>query len=110
MSGAAPATPRRIEAIGFDAFTIFDPRSATALVKQLLPDRGEELAALWRIKQFDYCWLRTLNRRYADFHQVTADALTFATHSLKIELSPQQRSDLIEAFLQVKPRRIRPPP
>lgn len=103
MSSAVGAAPRRIEAIGFDAFTIFDPRSATAAVKQLLPDRGEELAALWRIKQFDYCWLRTLNRRYADFHQVTADALTFAAHSLKIELSPQQHSDLVEAFLQVKP-------
>ena len=103
LSGPVRATERRVEAIGFDAFTIFNPRTANEAVEALLPDRGEELTALWRTKQFDYCWLRTLNRRYADFHQVTADALTFAANTLKIELSGRQRSELIEAFLQVKP-------
>jgi 2-haloacid dehalogenase len=103
LSGPVRATERRVEAIGFDAFTIFNPKTANEAVEALLPDRGRELTALWRSKQFDYCWLRTLNRRYADFHQVTADALTFAANALKIELSGGQRNELIEAFLQVKP-------
>ena len=43
------------------------------------------LTALWRDKQLQYTWLRSLEDRYADFWQVTGDALDFALESLGLE-------------------------
>jgi hypothetical protein len=60
----------KVKAIGFDAFTIFDPRSIEAAVEDIFPGKGKELAAAWRTRLFEYTWLRTLNRTYADFRQV----------------------------------------
>lgn len=93
----------RIKAIGFDGFTIFDPRSVTAAVEEAVPGKGNELAAAWRTRQFEYCWLRTLNRTYVDFWQVTEEALVFAFKAAKIELTPDVRAKLMDTFLQLKP-------
>ncbi len=43
------------------------------------------MTALWRDKQLQYTWLRALQNRYADFWQVTGDALDFALESLGLE-------------------------
>jgi 2-haloacid dehalogenase len=43
-----------------------------------LGDRWEPLSDIWRTKQLQYTWLRSLMGRYADFHHVTRDALDFA--------------------------------
>ena len=45
-------------------------------------DKRAALTALWRDKQLQYTWLRSLQDRYADFWQVTGDALDFALDSL----------------------------
>ena len=79
----------KIKAIGFDAFTIFDVRSIDATFEENFPGRAKEIAATWRTRLFEYTWLRTLNRTYADLEQVSEDALTFACKSAKIELSPK---------------------
>jgi len=91
----ARAEGRRIEAIAFDVFTIFDPRSITAVAEARLPGRGEALAALWRTRQFEYCWLRTLYGKYTDFWRVSEEALIFAGKSLKIELDDKTRAALM---------------
>jgi 2-haloacid dehalogenase len=67
----------------FDAYgTIFDFASAAARCEAIEPDRRAALTALWRDKQLQYCWLRSLQGRYADFWQVTGEALDFALDSL----------------------------
>jgi 2-haloacid dehalogenase len=96
------ATPR-IKAVSFDAFTIFDPNSVTMAVEESFPDKGKELSAFWRTRQFEYCWLRTLNRAYVDFWQITEEALVFAFKAMKIDLSPESRAKLMEAYLRLKP-------
>jgi 2-haloacid dehalogenase len=101
-AGARPPGTK-LEAVGFDAFTIFDPRSVTAAVKASFPDKGDELSAAWRTRQFEYSWLRTLNQTYVDFWQVTEEALTFTFKSARIDLPAQTRAALMEAFLQLKP-------
>jgi 2-haloacid dehalogenase len=78
----------RVEAIGFDAFTIFDLRSIEAAVEDIFPDKGREYAAAWRTRLFEYTWLRTLNRTYADFKQVSEDALKFVFKAAKTDLTP----------------------
>ncbi|CAN5346986.1 hypothetical protein BH09PSE3_BH09PSE3_05160 [soil metagenome] len=55
--GAAPTETVAVDAIAFDGFPIFDPRSVTAVAKSLFADRGEELARAWSTKLFDYARL-----------------------------------------------------
>jgi 2-haloacid dehalogenase len=92
----------KIRAIAFDGFPILDPRPVFALVNELYPEKGGELANAWRTRQFEYTWLRTMSRNYADFRQVTADALVFAAKSLKVRLPPDNRERLINAYFNLR--------
>ena len=95
-------TKLTIKAIGFDAFTTFDPRPISALADRLFPGRGADLSNLWRTRLFEYTWLRTLYGNYADFWQVAQDALKFAAEMLKLELTVEKREELMGAFLKLK--------
>jgi 2-haloacid dehalogenase len=99
---ARAQTPARIKAIAFDAFPIFDPRPIFALAERLFPGRGAELGNLWRIRQFEYAWLRTLMQRYTGFWQVTEEALRFAADSLKLDLTADRRAQLMQAYLEIR--------
>ncbi len=100
---ADAAGPRNgIKAVAFDAFPVLDPRPVFALVDQLYPEKGPELSSLWRTRQFEYTWLRTMSRRYADFWQTTDDALVIAAKSLKLELTPDKHSRLMDAYLKLR--------
>ena len=90
-----------IKACVFDAYgTLFDVHSAVGKHRARLGDIADQVSAVWRTKQLEYTWLRSLMGRHADFWQVTRDALEFAfeMHSLKdSELS----EDLMGAYLQL---------
>lgn len=74
-----------IRACVFDAYgTLFDFGSAAASCRDVLGGRTEALTALWRDKQLQYTWLRTLQNRHADFWQITGDALDYALETLEI--------------------------
>lgn len=100
-SWAAGPAPR-FKAMAFDAFPIFDPRPIAALAEQLYPGHGAALINLWRLRQFEYTWLRTAAGRYADFMAVTGDSLAFATQSLKLELPGDKRDLLLNGYLELK--------
>ncbi len=90
-----------IRACVFDAYgTLFDVASAAAQAKEALGDRWLSVAELWRAKQLQYTWLRSLMGRHADFWQVTGDALDFAMASHKIEDAPL-RERLMELYLRL---------
>ncbi len=93
----------RIKAIAFDAFPILDPRPVFALSEQLFPTKGAELSSEWRTRQFEYTWLRVAAERYADFWQVTREALEFAAAKLNLEMSREQQDQLMNAYLELKP-------
>jgi 2-haloacid dehalogenase len=97
-----PIMPRRLQAVAFDAFTVFDPRPITVLAEALFPGRGSDLANAWRTRQFEYQWLRLLSGRYADFWQTTQDALMFATRLLDLELTTEKRARLMQAYLRLE--------
>jgi 2-haloacid dehalogenase len=74
-----------VRACVFDAYgTLFDFASAAARCPDVPEERRAALTALWRDKQLQYSWLRTLENRYADFWQVTGDALDFALETFQI--------------------------
>lgn len=103
-NGRAQAQARKkIQAVGFDGFTIFDPNSITKTIEDRFPGRGAQLSGLWRTRQFEYCWLRTLNGTYADFWQVSDDALEWAFKTAQLELVPAVKADLMNALLELKP-------
>ena len=50
------------------------------------PGKGAQLSQLWRAKQLEYTWQRSLMRRYAPFSTVTREALAYACEALGLEL------------------------
>jgi 2-haloacid dehalogenase len=99
-------TPRSLDGVRacvFDAYgTLFDFASAAARCPDVPEERRAALTALWRDKQLQYSWLRTLENRYADFWQVTGDALDFALESLGLE-TPSLREPLMDLYLGLEP-------
>ena len=93
----------RPKAVAFDAFPVFSPAPVVARAEALFPGRGVALSDEWRLRQFEYAWLRLLSGTYADFWQVTQDALTFAARKLKLELQRDERAALTESFLELVP-------
>jgi 2-haloacid dehalogenase len=98
----AAASGAKIQAIAFDGLAAFDVRPVAVLSEQLFPGRGAELSALWRTRQFEYTWLRTLGRQYADFLQVTQEALAYSCKSLKLELAKADSDRLMQSYLELK--------
>src|SRR5262249_24590542 len=85
----------------FDAYgTLFDVNSAARRSEELLRDKWLELADLWRTKQLQYTWLRSLTGRYVDFWQLTGEAHDFALDSLKLGNS-RLREHLMGLYLNL---------
>jgi len=83
----------------FDAYgTLFDVHSVIEAARSITTD-PETLSTLWRQKQLEYTWLRSLMGRYEDFWSVTEHALRFALGRLRIDASPHQISMLMGAYL-----------
>ena len=71
-AGPAPAQAAPcFKAVAFDYFVIFDANSIVSEVENAFPGRGAEFTRTWRAKQFEYCYLRTITGRFADFSAVT---------------------------------------
>jgi 2-haloacid dehalogenase len=68
-----------VKACVFDAYgTLFDVHAAVRHGGRVLGDKAAEVSDLWRTKQLEYTWLRSLMGAHVDFWQVTADGLDFA--------------------------------
>ena len=92
-----------MKAIAFDAYgTLFDVLSVTAVCDELFPGRGDILAQLWRAKQLQYSLLRSLMRRYKDFWRLTEDGLVYAAKSLTLDLTPEKRLRLMDAYVNLE--------
>jgi 2-haloacid dehalogenase len=97
---ATNGRPESLTALAFDAYgTLFDVFSVTALCEELFPARGTGLAQLWRAKQLHYSLLRSLMGRHRNFWQLTEDSLVYACRSLNLELLPDRRRRLMNAYL-----------
>ena len=90
-----------IRACAFDAYgTLFDVHSAVGHHLGRLGPEAADISALWRTKQLEYTWLRSLMQQHADFWQVTQDALDFALDSHGLD-DADLRRDLLDAYLQL---------
>jgi 2-haloacid dehalogenase len=75
-----------IKAVVFDAYgTLYDIQSVAAVTEETFPGYGDIITQIWRIKQLEYSWLRSLMRRYQDFSAITQDSLVYTLRVLGLE-------------------------
>ncbi|MBN6187691.1 haloacid dehalogenase type II [Aneurinibacillus sp. BA2021] len=95
---------KSIKAIVFDAYgTLFDVHSVIQACDECFPGQGASLSHLWRTKQLEYTWLRSLMGRYANFRQVTEEALVFACKQLDLPLDAAYKKRLMEEYDMLQP-------
>lgn len=93
-----------IRALVFDAYgTLFDVHSVLARCEAFWPGKGAQLSQLWRAKQLEYSWLRSLMQRYAPFSQVTREALSYSCASLHLVIEESQAQALMDEYLRLAP-------
>ncbi len=74
-----------VQACVFDAYgTLFDVASPVMKLSSSIGDKAQDVAKLWRAKQLEYTWVRSLIGVHADFWHVTREALDFTLESFAI--------------------------
>ncbi len=90
-----------IGACVFDAYgTLFDVHSAVGRSREALGDKADGVSALWRQKQLEYTWLRSLMGAYVDFWQVTGDGLDYALEANEVD-DAALRQRLMDLYLSL---------
>jgi 2-haloacid dehalogenase len=91
-----------IKAIVFDAYgTLYDVQSVAEVTEQAFPGHGEIITQIWRIKQLEYTWLRSLMRRYQDFAAVTRDSLAYTLRALGLEHDSSVFERIMDKYLHL---------
>ena len=91
--------PQPLRALVFDAYgTLFNVHSVMTTCEALFPGKGGALSQLWRTRQLEYSWLRSLMGRYVDFNQVTRESLQVACTSLGLTYSDAVSAQLNNAY------------
>ena len=90
-----------IQACVFDAYgTLLDFNSAVMHCADEIGPDAARLSEMWRQKQLQYTWLRSLMRDHADFWQVTGEALDFSLAALGID-NPALRDRLLALYREL---------
>jgi 2-haloacid dehalogenase len=91
-----------VEALVFDAYgTLYDVHSVMTRCESCWPGKGAQLSQLWRAKQLEYTWQRSLMRRYVPFSTVTREALAYTCAALGLQLSVAQMEGLMGEYLRL---------
>lgn len=100
MTTTPPRLPD-IAACVFDAYgTLLDFASAVTRSRAARLPQAAELVRLWRQKQLEYTWLRSLMNRHADFWHVTGESLDHVMETLGLS-DPALRAELMQLYLQL---------
>jgi 2-haloacid dehalogenase len=93
-----------LDALVFDAYgTLFDVHSVVSRCESFWPGKGAALSQLWRTKQLEYTWQRSLMQRYVPFSQVTREALAYACEALGLQLTVTQMEALMGEYQMLSP-------
>jgi 2-haloacid dehalogenase len=99
LSGRRTVT---IKAVVFDAYgTLYDIQSVAAITEDAFPGYGEIVTQIWRIKQLEYTWLRSLMRRYQDFSVITRDSLAYTLRVLGLKYERAGFERIMEKYLHL---------
>lgn len=93
-----------VKACVFDAYgTLFDVHSAVARHAAAVGPAADAVSRMWRTKQLEYTWVRSLMRRHADFWDCTVEALDFALEAHGLGNRPDLASLLLGAYRGLTP-------
>src|SRR5271165_4423812 len=91
-----------IKAVVFDAYgTLYDIQSVAAVTEEAFPGHGELITQIWRIKQLEYTWLRSLMRRYQDFETITREALAYSLRVLGLKHEATVFDRIMDKYLHL---------
>ncbi|MBV9192005.1 MAG: haloacid dehalogenase type II [Betaproteobacteria bacterium] len=92
-----------VDALVFDAYgTLYDVHSVIRRCETCFPGKGTQLSQLWRAKQLEYTWQRSLMQRYVPFSQVTREALTYSCAALGLSHREHEEA-LMAEYLHLAP-------
>ncbi len=91
-----------IDALVYDAYgTLFDVYSVFEKCEKNFPGKGAAISEIWRTKQLEYTWLRSLMGKYQNFWELTEAGLRFACRALELELTDDILRDLMDNYLNL---------
>jgi 2-haloacid dehalogenase len=91
-----------IKAVVFDAYgTLYDVQSVAEVSEEMFPGYGDIITQVWRIKQLEYSWLRSLMRRYASFSAITRDSLAYTLRVLGLHYDDETFGRIMEKYLHL---------
>jgi 2-haloacid dehalogenase len=91
-----------VDAVAFDLYgTLLEVASVGRAAAEVTDDPAA-LVDLWRTKQLEYTWLRSLMGRYQDFWATTGDALDYSLDRLGVTVDDAARGRLLGAWLDVR--------
>jgi 2-haloacid dehalogenase len=91
-----------VKAVVFDAYgTLYDIQSVAAVTEAAFPGYGGIITQIWRIKQLEYTWLRSLMRRYEDFSVITRESLAYTLRVLGLKHDALLFERIMEKYLQL---------
>jgi 2-haloacid dehalogenase len=93
-----------IKAIVFDAYgTLYDVQSVVGVTDAAFPGHGDFITQVWRMKQLEYTWLRSMMGRYEDFWTITKDALAYTLGLLGLEADAGLFEQIAEKYNNLDP-------
>jgi 2-haloacid dehalogenase len=91
-----------IKAVVFDAYgTLYDVQSVAEITEEAFPGYGEMITQIWRIKQLEYSWLRSLMQRYRDFSVITRESLAYTLRILGLQYDNAIFERIMEKYLHL---------
>ncbi len=92
-----------IKGVAFDAYgTLFDVYSVAQKCEKEYPGKGAQISQIWRQKQLEYSWLRTLMDRYENFWEITKEALCYALEDLGLQYNQQKIENIMNSYLYLE--------
>jgi len=74
-----------------------------AVTEEAFPGYGEIITQIWRIKQLEYTWFRSLMRRYEDFSVITRDSLAYTIRVLGLTHDAATFERIMDKYLHLDP-------
>ncbi len=91
-----------IRACVFDAYgTLFDVHAPMRKLAPEIGEHAEAMSKLWRQKQLEYTWLRSLMGVHADFWHVTGEALDYALAFYGVN-EPGLKDEIMALYLNLE--------
>ena len=93
-----------IKALVFDAYgTLYDVQSVASVTDEAFPGHGDYITQVWRMKQLEYTWLRSMMGTYEDFWTVTREALAYTLKTIGLKADQSLFDRIAERYNNLEP-------